>query len=248
MWIVEGVRDFDYDVGSLVPPSFEAFARVFHPASRQLRSDEPHEGARQLGILPFAEWHQDVRWATVAKANGRVAHPAMEWASLIGTWDTHRSDDPALWDRSPEEGSLSPGDVASLAVILASHTETPQDCWFGVWIGYGDIGSGDYQGSTLPMSPDRSMMLFSGPVLAATTNFGRDRWMPRSASLWWPRDRAWCVATDVDLRSTYIGASESCVHDIVSSPELEAMRVSADQTLTADTDTINPRPPGSYHH
>jgi hypothetical protein len=34
-WIVAGVRDFDYTVGSIVPAVFDAYARVFHPASRE---------------------------------------------------------------------------------------------------------------------------------------------------------------------------------------------------------------------
>ena len=31
-WVVAAVRDFDHTVGSLVPPVFEAYARVLHPA------------------------------------------------------------------------------------------------------------------------------------------------------------------------------------------------------------------------
>ena len=32
-WIVASVRNFQYDVGSLLPVTFEAYARVLHPAS-----------------------------------------------------------------------------------------------------------------------------------------------------------------------------------------------------------------------
>ncbi|HEY0516297.1 MAG TPA: hypothetical protein VGD00_04190, partial [Solirubrobacteraceae bacterium] len=43
-WIVEGVRDFDFTVGSIVPACFEAYARVFHPAG--LGGDDHPEPVR----------------------------------------------------------------------------------------------------------------------------------------------------------------------------------------------------------
>jgi len=35
-WIVAHVRNFEHDVGSLLPVGFAAYARVFHPAMRRL--------------------------------------------------------------------------------------------------------------------------------------------------------------------------------------------------------------------
>jgi hypothetical protein len=53
-WVVAGVRDFDGTVGSVVPAVFDAYARVFHPASRSAGAGEA-----------------EVRWAEVAAANTR---------------------------------------------------------------------------------------------------------------------------------------------------------------------------------
>jgi hypothetical protein len=66
-WISAAIRDFDYTVGSIVPPVFEAYARVFHPA---WRGRDAHRTA--------------VSWGEVARANGRAMHPAAEWGSIVG--------------------------------------------------------------------------------------------------------------------------------------------------------------------
>jgi hypothetical protein len=50
------------------------------------------------------------------------------------------------------------------------------------------------------------------------------------------------VATDVDLMTTYVGASESCAEDLLASGTLEVMRIPLDQPTTWDKDTVNPRP------
>ncbi len=68
-WIVASVRNFEYDVGSLLPVTFEAYARVHHPASRGSWGDTV-----------------DVAWSEVAAANGHIAHAAMEWVAITGDW------------------------------------------------------------------------------------------------------------------------------------------------------------------
>jgi hypothetical protein len=69
----------------------------------------------------------------------------------------------------------------------------------------------------------------------------------RSPSLWWPEDRAWCVGTDVDLNSSYIGASVNCIEALLSNPRLEILPVTADQKVSFDADAINPAPEGSIY-
>jgi hypothetical protein len=61
----------------------------------------------------------------------------------------------------------------------------------------------------------RRYHLFSGPVTGAAS-FRTER-MNRSQapSLWWPEDRAWIVATEIDLPWTYVGAESSVVTAIV---------------------------------
>lgn len=37
---------------------------------------------------------------------------------------------------------------------------------------------------------------------------------PLTPSLWWPDDRTWCVATEIDFRWTYVGGSQVCINEI----------------------------------
>ncbi len=49
-----------------------------------------------------------------------------------------------------------------------------------------------------------------------------------SPNLWWPDDRAWCVATEIDLAWTYVGGPARLVNDVLTNPHLEAQPASPD--------------------
>ena len=231
-WVVSALRGQEFaTVASLVPPVFEAYARVFHPAVRY--QDEWEVGP--LSVEP----DEDVAWAEVAAYNGRTAHPAMEWASITGAWDFVQSDDqPGMWNGAPPQGHLPSHVGAAMAAILGRHTATPADCWFGVddtW------HSGSSGGLSLGAF---TYLLVNGPVELAAVNFAEEP-VEQSANLWWPSDRAWFVATHVDLMTTYVGGSAACIADLVADGGLEAAAVPGDQKVTFDADTVNPRPLGA---
>ena len=60
-----------------------------------------------------------------------------------------------------------------------------------------------------------------------------------SPNIWWPEDRTWCVATDIDLYDTYVGGSLECIEAIMSNPDLEALPTTLDARLDLFGDTIN---------
>jgi hypothetical protein len=62
------------------------------------------------------------------------------------------------------------------------------------------------------------------------------------AGLWWPEDRAWCVATEIDFAWTYIAGDRGLVESLTSDPALEALSAQIDQAVTFDADRINPPP------
>ncbi len=64
----------------------------------------------------------------------------------------------------------------------------------------------------------------------------------QSAGLWWPADRAWCVATDVELVSTYVVGSAACVADLLADPRLESAPATVTQPVGDDADQVNPPP------
>jgi hypothetical protein len=202
-WIVEQVRDFEeYQVGSLLPDVFEAYARLFHPAHL----------AREDGT-------REVRWEDVAQANHKHAHPSMEWGSITDSWQlTHQT---GLWDHEPDTESLPLAQGERLAEVLAGHTTTREECWFAVWDGFGFLLPGP---DPLRVEmPDRAMILFRGALAGALASF-HNAWR-HSPSLWWSDDHAWCVATDVDLMTTYIGSGTDCISSILAASDLEAMQI-----------------------
>ena len=221
-WVVAGLRGFAESVLSLVPAGFDAYGRIFHPA-----------GNGQL--------ETPVTWRAVAEANGKVAHPAMQWASITGSFRfEHGASQPGIWDSEPEEGSLSRQLLPALVPVLERRTRTPERCWFAVWDGYGSLAIGDRDAPAFDI-PHRRLLLLTGPITAVYTSLCTEPWW-QSPSLWWPDDRAWCVETEVDLMSTYVGGTRDCIADLVACQGLEAMAVQPADGVAYDADRINPLP------
>jgi hypothetical protein len=263
-WVTAALGERSMVTGS-VPRGFQGYARIFHPAMREaeardlplLAPDRSQTGravaSRDHGV-PWCE----VRWAEVAVANGRVAHPAMQWTAITGSYEySWHGTQPGLWEKVPQHGALPLRQTRRLVEILAAFTQTPQQCWCAVWEGNGKmIGlSSDLRLPRLPM-PHRAMILSHGPLAAVPQRSFDDghvkpasqAWINeeryQSPSLWWPDDRAWCVATDVDLQSTYLGATSDCINRLLADDELEVMPVAPDQDVSLNADTINPTPMG----
>jgi hypothetical protein len=77
--------------------------------------------------------------------------------------------------------------------------------------------------------PNREYFLSEGPItvaLAWTTLEGQ------TPNLWWPDDRAWCVASEIDLPWTYLGGSEAVVAEVLGRTEtIEALRSAPDDEV-----------------
>lgn len=220
-WLTESISGFAVDVGSLVPATFGAYARVLHPAY--------NDGDR-------------VSWAQVARAHQRIAHPQMQFNRLIGYASRYspgyRDKQPGLFDEAPAVGTLPAEVAAPLARTLAAHTTSTDDCWFAVWDGWGALHE-VFSGRPTFQLPNRNYHLARGPLAAAAQS--ASSWhLHQSCNLWWPDDHAWCVATEIDLDSTYIGASEACIEELLANPDLETVPVSRTAGTTADSDTLNP--------
>ena len=265
-WAIAATKGRWGRVDGLVPDVFERYARVFHPAMRE--ADERDLPLRAPGVsrtgvpvLTRADdvpW-REVTWGEVAEANGKTAHAAMEWTSITGRYEYGWNGmQPGLWEEVPVHGTLPTRLVWRLTAILAAFTGTPQRCWCAIWDGYGDLVGLAYD-DRLPRLAMRArpMLVTCGPLDALretsfsdapSDRFRMPDWMTieqfRSPSLWWPEDRAWCVATDVDLQTTYVGGSAGCIGRLVDDDQLEAWAVPAHQSLTIDADTINPPPTG----
>ncbi|MFL6096184.1 MAG: hypothetical protein ACJ71Y_12105 [Blastococcus sp.] len=211
-------------VAALVPAIFEAYARVLHPAIRYAGDDDI-----------------EVPWAEVAAHNGTRAHPLAQWVGLTGGWEFVASESqPPVWDDAPSEGHLPVAVAARLAAVLARHTGTPEDCVLGRWEGFGFDADGLTGVPRLLLRGGHDVLLLRGTVTDATRNLAPEP-HEQSANLWWPADRAWCVVTDIDLMSTYVGGSAACVAGVLATPGLEAVPAAPEDRFTLDP--VNPVPP-----
>jgi hypothetical protein len=155
----------------------------------------------------------------------------------------------------PESGNLSPDLLKPLCEVLARHTGTKDSCLFCLWDGYGWLhnsrpGSNlvftaaghtlnETSSSSVPPPlkalpgtklnlPFRSYYLREGPLDAALDlgwYITAESFVPQSPNLFWPQDRAWCVASEIDLFCTLVAGSEALAGDLLADPRLEASRV-----------------------
>ena len=231
-WIGPRLTSWDEDgfpVTVVVPGGFEAYARVLHPAGTADDSDRP------------------VRWAEVAAWSGRPLRPDAQFHSVaLPPADPGRPY--PFHGQGPEEGNLGESDCAVLAAIVRDWTATPEDCWFAVWEGYGwegtvsffAVSDSDEGGPAVPPPPrdpvpapvragprvelpNRGYLLYRGPAEDALA-------LPRLAgthgqcpNLWWPADRAWCVATEIDLPWTYVGGPRGLIDAVLADERIEAL-------------------------
>jgi hypothetical protein len=226
-WIVDSLHEFGQDVGSVVPPLFGAYCRVFHPP--ELRAAD-------------GSWHP-ITWHEVAGRTGATPHREMQFQNISGRWEgVHGEQDDPWPDLSdPEEGSIPTEIVEVLLPILEASTTTPERCYFAVWEGWGDLANEIHSAPTFEI-PHRRLHLLEGPLAGATQPLGAQVFR-RSANLWWPADQSWCVATEIDFEWTYVGGTKVCVDQIVNHAQLEAMTVDVKDGITWASDKLNPAPP-----
>lgn len=216
-WLPDAGDRIPSTVGDLLAAPFEAYARVFHPAAL---------GGRPVG------------WARVARHNGAVLHPGAEWGSLVGSWQLR--DQAAIWDAAPIVGVLPPQLADALIRVVSAPGGADQRCWFGFWEGHGGVAD-EFPAAPRFTVASRTMLLMSGRVSDATRSWS-DGFLQTAPTLWWPDDRCWCVATDIDLMSTYVGGTTELVARLIAASGIEALPVAASQRLAWDTDTVNPLP------
>ncbi len=224
-WVEERLSDSN-TVRSLLPNGFPAYARVFHPA--YLNDDV----------------EQPVRWSTVASWTRRTVHPLMQFQRVAGLPEgPHVNEPDPPWGSHPTVGSIPEAECRTLVETLRGFTTMPDICYFCLWEGWGNIDTRLYKAGSRVRAPHRDHLLFRGPIEAIMAFFATD-WPRRSVwsnspNLWWPEDRSWCVATDIDLCHTYIGGSRECIEAILSQPDLEALPTTLDASTYLVSDTIN---------
>jgi hypothetical protein len=80
--------------------------------------------------------------------------------------------------------------------------------------------------------------LFRGPLEIALKG-PWTRWH-QTPNLWWPHDRAWFVATEIDFDSTLVGGSHALIDALLANDALEALEITLDTRLDWFGDELNP--------
>ena len=220
-WIAARRRPFDdFAVGSLVPVVFDGYARVLHPA--------------------WAASRVPVRWETVATWAGRQMHRLAQWDFLVRPRIEPSA--PAPFVAGPDTGGLPRPHLVALCELLAGHTSTPDSCFVGVWEGYGWLAAAEWSGSPILRLDQRTFLVRQGPLglaLAVGWCGANGGLVPEPPTILWPADRAWFVASDPDLDSTYIGGSGALIESVLGHPALESWSATAGDNVAATSDLIN---------
>lgn len=201
----------------------------------------------------------------MAATTGRIMHPLAQYGRISTPAPGRTEPAPLAGIQAPATGDLDPACLRSLCQILAQHTPAPAQCWFAVWEGWGDLRetghvvSSGLGGLPPPVRrapakwqldlhaakfalPHRVYYLFTGPLDDAAkigTWVTRDWFVPRSPNIFWPSDRSWCVASEIDFDSTIVGGPTDLIAEVLQRDDLEAWPVGPDDSLAWDGDTIN---------
>lgn len=225
-WVFAGLdhwRD-GTPVAGVVPRGFPAVARVLHPWDRWTGSAPPY-------------W-TPTTWAAFAAHYGGRVHPEVQAEALAP---------PERWQPDgfgePLRGQLTPTVAQALVEVLEPATSTPHDALFALWDGHGDEPPERWPGAALVGDDHRRHIFLRGPVAAALSPLGtfRDR---LGAQLWWPADRAWLVASEIDFAWTYVAGGRQVVDAVLAHPDLEVVPSAYDHRGDIDGDRVHGPVPG----
>ncbi|NYJ74711.1 hypothetical protein [Allobranchiibius huperziae] len=241
-WALSRMRGRHGDVSLMVPDCFPAVVRVMH----ELRTNDDRDSPRWADALPeFLETgpsaflHRDVEPYHVTDGTltreylpsllplltDATTTPQLSWYTVWkGYGDFHRSGSVLVLFSSPDEMT-----EAQMAVersrIQRSYAEASQ-------IGERFVASC----AEIPWWGSREMALMSGPLSAVYALGGSlpgpDGVSDLGPQMWWPVDRAWFLATDIDDAWTYLAGARSLIDavlDLDRQQLLEAYEVSFDQ-------------------
>ena len=257
-WIAETVGPFGSGVGGLVPSGFESYARLLHPAwptGESVGDDQEPEP------LPWDE--------VAKVSGGRMHPCVQFDALVGVEREKPRDYEPDVGELSPGVLSALCEVLSEHTRTYEHCWFCLWDGWgwidgsAGVIVTSGSGPALDVPAAFPPeiidgprvSLPGRDYILFEGPLHAANElgwrsgellsdaypdlDFDPDDFEPQSPNLFWPQDRSWFVATEIDLDSTYVGGSERLVNALLDDSRFEAWPAQLGDGVDAGSDEIN---------
>ena len=252
-WIGPQLRHGEGTVGSVVPAGYPAHARLLHPVedggSGTLVRWADIAARTGRVVHPLVQWHRLVGSADPGNPRGDEVDagppvegelPAADLETLLGVLAGHTATPDDCWSCVWEGWgwvAKAPGSVA-LSVSYAVDDNGP-----GPAPEHGPPGfTAEQLAGPRVVLPGRSYLLLHGSLDAARfvgALVTPDWFLPQSPSLWWPADRAWFVGTEIDLDSTLVAGSRELVDALLAHPDLEALEVGPDDSLSWTADELN---------
>ncbi|MFL5796957.1 MAG: hypothetical protein ACJ77A_03370 [Actinomycetota bacterium] len=201
-WLADALvpGQWPYRVDWILPRGYAANARVLHPVT-----DE-----HGVPMVP---------WARVAAWSGRRLEPTSYF------FDIATREDGTQWPGTPEDGKLGDDLLEFILETLVPATTTPGAGWFCLWPGQASFHLVWPDAPVFQVGPSGSgadAYLIPAPLRAVLGDLpGRPTW-------WWPEDRSWIVATEIDGFSTYVAGSTDVIGSIVADGRLESFPASPD--------------------
>lgn len=260
-WLVEEVGEFGSGVRGLLPPRFGSYARILHPvwpssSAVEERSESEPVRWETVADVKGGRMHPCVQFdALVGAQRGEArgfepevgALPPILLSALCEVLAEHTANPERCWFCLWEGRAWIAG-APSVAVLAAG--EAPER---SVQVPPA-FPSEILEGPRVSL-PSRDYILFEGPLSGATEmgwrrgallsaaypklDFDPEDFEPQSPNLFWPEDRAWCVATGIDLDSTYVGGPQALTEGLLKDPWFEAWPADLDDRVDAASDKVN---------
>lgn len=231
-WIVDRLGPFGGGVGSTLPSGYEAYARILHPWWQQWKPAVTVTWtalAAEAGVSLCATTQFE---ALEAVADARDCVSPLEGTmieddlrALIGLLGPATGTPDSCWFAVWEGwgGLQGPPAVAVLSPRKppGAGPPPPADEPTSSASGLGRRVPASVMAGPRVEIPQRPMLLHRGAIDAVTALCPYP--VSQSPNLWWPDDRAWCVASEIDFRSTYVGGSRALIAAILAAEGLEAI-------------------------
>ena len=217
-------------IAHVIPDGFDAYVRVHHPL---------RDGRRWADAAPSYLRRMTARYeypfpTEVALVQGDMGTAAVD--GLVAILQRHTTTAErchfGLWNGW---GDLHPG--SNTSVYVRETTSRLRRSWRQMQarrLQSAEVGKagGVYSFvDACPVEPwwgARNMLLFDGPIGAVASigsvSLVSDDLHRRGPQWWWPADRAWFVATEIDFPWSYIGGSKESVAEVRDS-DLETVDV-----------------------
>jgi hypothetical protein len=253
-WIGANRRPFfDHTIGSLVPVVFERYARVLHPAWA-----EPDAPVRWETVARWSgrTMHATAQWKSLSKPLGQAnaacpfvgppatgglpprelrtlcdllaAHTGSPDRCFVGVWEGYR------WLDWADVSSTSELHLDQRAFLVSAGPieDTSR-------IGWRHEANAPTTGGIATLHRHDPERPAPGVAQGGSSATGVGTFVPEPPTLIWPVHRAWFVASDVDLDSTYVGGSGKLIAVILRERGLEAWPADPTDRFTVDSDAVN---------